>query len=938
VLPLAKRVRHIWLEPTQSTERVPDTWEFTLPAPVDARIELTSEMQGTLVLVNDDHQLTPIAQLPPARGWKGKLPAGRYRLEATCVRPNNQLPYEVAVWPEQLVAGLDRTVTAPVSVPVSVGRDGLVQLSSFGSADVRARLYDDQGHLIAGNDDGPDDWNFQIQARVRAGTYRLQVDPVGTAPAKVLVPRPTPTKQPNYYGDYGEEATPTASATPLSATCSVSMRAPDEVEQPALSLPASTEVSLSQAVQLHPLSLAENGGLLLVAAQSSEGVGLAVEAAEGNGWRAISSTVGRAARLEVAVRSEQAYRLRLWSADGRATAVQLRAVTINPPPVTERQLQGGVALVPVPALEPRTGVVAVQLDRPGVFRLKGAAGATRACSSSDAPCEVLPNDLVTANESVLWLVADLAKGAKQKAAATRVLLAPGTEESLQFEVATQRPVVCDVENQAGGPVLALATSMSGQPGVRLVERADAPSTRPGNQGIAVGTWSAAAVTLTTQQPAAVVWSASGTGEPIVIRLQQLNFAEPTAEPVAWGSRDMTVAGITARSLDLPPGPKRLRLSLQNATVAVLSEGDRVTSVHWRGNEPLEETIEGTADRLTVLHTRAAADSLHIDLLPIAAADIVPPLARSAPYVRADLRAGVQRLAVAAAQSEPERPRTLHVRTANPDGQAAPVLMGADGRITRAADLPVPGSGGTLLVSHGPGLVLAWIDQRGEEAQDLWGQAPLPTETRLGPPTVVTLSGIVQALQFHPSQPLMLHVRTSTPVVTLLKRGDAAPEVEVHPTGTVLDAYLADERTLLGLRAIGGSTLSGTAEVTTSPVTPIREGLGPEVLLAAGATRLFSFTVTQDGPVGIGVRANPDVVECTLLDRSGKRLGSGVVQMPTLKPGTYLLALHVPPEVGPVTARPALAGVELPSTGPPEDVVRSYMKAATAPPARIGEEE
>ncbi|HUJ25457.1 MAG TPA: hypothetical protein VLW85_05530, partial [Myxococcales bacterium] len=220
------------------------------------------------------------------------------------------------------------------------------------------------------------------------------------------------------------------------------------------------------------------------------------------------------------------------------------------------------------------------------------------------------------------------------------------------------------------------------------------------------------------------------------------------------------------------------------------------------------------------------------------------------------------------------------------------------------------------------------DRPGQEAQDLWGNTSLPTETTLGPPAVVPLNSVVQTLRFNPTQPALLHVRTATPVVTLLKRGDGIPNVAVHASGTVLDAYLADEPTLLGLRAIGGGILFGTAEVTTSPVTPIGEGLGPEVLLAAGASQLFSFTVPQEGPVGIGVHANPDVVECTLLDSGGTRLGSGVVQMPTLKPGTYLLELHAPVDAGPVVARPAVAGIELPSTGPPAEVVQGYMKLAT----------
>ena len=154
---------------------------------------------------------------------------------------------------------------------------------------------------------------------------------------------------------------------------------------------------------------------------------------------------------------------------------------------------------------------------------------------------------------------------------------------------------------------------------------------------------------------------------------------------------------------------------------------------------------------------------------------------------------------------------------------------------------------------------------------------------------------------------------------------------MHAAGAALDTYIAGEPVQLGLRALGGGTLWGTAEVTASRVTKIGEGLGPERLLPAGGTALFSFTVTREGPVGIGVRASPDVVSCTLLDAQGKRLGTGVVQMPTLQPGTYLLELRTPPESGPVAVRPALAGIELPGTGPPDEVVRGYMAMAGAVP-------
>lgn len=80
-------------------------------------------------------------------------------------------------------------------------------------------------------------------------------------------------------------------------------------------------------------------------------------------------------------------------------------------------------------------------------------------------------------------------------------------------------------------------------------------------------------------------------------------------------------------------------------------------------------------------------------------------------------------------------------------------------------------------------------------------------------------------------------------------------------------------------------------------------------------------------IGIGVRADSDVVEATLLDAAGKRLGSGVVQMLELDAGTYFLALHVAEDAEPARVRAAVVGLKKPDTGPPEDVIRRYLEEA-----------
>jgi hypothetical protein len=131
--------------------------------------------------------------------------------------------------------------------------------------------------------------------------------------------------------------------------------------------------------------------------------------------------------------------------------------------------------------------------------------------------------------------------------------------------------------------------------------------------------------------------------------------------------------------------------------------------------------------------------------------------------------------------------------------------------------------------------------------------------------------------------------------------------------------------------VGGGALSATAEFTASRVTPVGEGLGPEVLLAPGDSRLFSFEVKQEGMVGVGVHASSDVIESELLSSTGKSLGKGTVQKFNLKPGIYLLALQAPAQGVPVRAQAAVVGIVPPGTDPPEDVIRKYFGPEEAPP-------
>jgi hypothetical protein len=907
-LPLETQVGHVWVEPEgpegliEGAPRPPDLWQFEVPAKVHAAVELTDEMQGKITRLDATAGGgADIGSVPPGRAWKGELEPGRYQLATECSRRNSRVHYQVTVHTDEVVTGLERKMTAPGEVQVAVGRESLVELTSIAPADVRARLIDADGHTVAENDDRPDDWNFLLFQRLAPGRYTLKVEPVGVKTTEVRI----------------------------------AMRSPAEVEKAATPLPIRENLQLGSDVLLRPLPVGAKADLLLVAARSKDSLGLSVETLDGKVWRTVGTSIAREAHLEIPLSGKGEYRLRLWSLDRHETPVRLLAAAIVAPRLSEKELRGGGHLPAVAGFDPPLAAGVVVLDRPGVFRFADVGEGARDLRGSGAPGSPL-TALGVAGGAVLsspgerfWLVRD-GKGARP-VKAERVTVGIGLDAGTQFPVPAGTAVTADLAEGkgAGGPVLALATSPSGQPGVRVGESGeDTKGIEPAATVMAVGPRTAVSVALAPRHPVARVWQA-GEAEGIEeLRLSTVRFPPVTAEKASWGVLDGHLDGIAARRLDLPAGSRKLRLALGESTVAVLSRGDIVVSTHWQGGAPFEELLdEGASDRLTILHTGPGSDPYTVELLPRDNTEEAQSLSSGPPFERSLDRSGTLRIVL----PEVTRPTatTLHVRGAG----AEVTLLGRDGSVTRGADVPA-GRGGVALVRHGPGLLLAWLGGPDDETASLWPAAERGGQAKVAPPASVPLSGRFADLTFAGSKPRILHLRTAVPLATLLHRPDGSPdEVEVHAEAGRLDAFLPAGETRLGLRSLAGAQLSGVAEITETPVTTIGEGLGPEVLLPAGGSRWFSFHVERKGPIGVGAHASSDVVEIELFDRGGHRLETkaegGVVRMPELAPGDYLLALSSPAAAAPVKARPALAGLKLPDTGPPADVIRQYLQEAGA---------
>lgn len=575
-LALNTKVEYLWLEPDKGGARTPDQWDFVLPAAVETRIQLDGDLTGRLLRL--DGEKAEVGSLAPRRGWNGRLAEGRYRIELVASRVNNRLPYALEVRPQALVPGLSQHIEAPAKIPLAVGASrlvdakgaqmgpegtrGLVELTSLGTADVRARLLDADGRLVAAGDDRQGDWNFHLAQFLAPGDYSLVVDPVGTRSAKTLVRL---------------EARPGVKAT-------------------AQELPFTRTLNLGRDVQVLPLSLPSSGELLIVGAQSKESLGLAIEVERDGDWYPLAGDTGLRPRLALALPLLGQARLRLWSLDRRGYPAEVAAAVAGQA-TTEEALSRGLELSPISGL----GVVAthVRLSAPGTFRL--APEPIRVARAAGQPLMSYPGHLTATAGSDLWLMAEApAAGARLKI--ERITL---NDSPLQLEIAPDRPAVMDLESP--GLVLVRAKAALGQPlATMLSDQGIAGQTLAGAEALTLG--------LTKGRTGIRVWP--GSGQTTEVQLQRLAYARPQAQELGFGMLDGDLVAGEVKALSLPAGAKRLRIAATPGVAAALISGDSVSSLHWGGAEALSEAFDTTANLLYLLPGTTETAGFSLELLPL----------------------------------------------------------------------------------------------------------------------------------------------------------------------------------------------------------------------------------------------------------------------------------------------------------------------------------
>ncbi|MEM1176769.1 MAG: hypothetical protein AAGM22_00365 [Acidobacteriota bacterium] len=859
-LDFGARATHRWLEPEDGGERVPDAWRFHLPAGADVDVEISEAMVGELVRLGAADSGTADQTVAEVEGGASThaLGAGQYELRLRSARRDNRVDYAVEVASRQLLAGQRRAVhlkpgEPPVRLELRVEDPALVELRSFGQLDVRARLFDAVGATagaapLAAADDRPGDWNFRLARRLDPGVYHLEVEPVtggGWTWVHMNVPRESTLE-------------PLALATEARAV----------------------DVEPGDGAVRVPLRMPAEADLVTATFDSPENIRVTLEL----DGRPVAAREGRRGALWLPVATGRDLVLRVDSLDqsGNVAKLELAATTAR------RGGEGRLSVKASPALGDR-GVVAVDLERPGCFRVTGAAGDVESAPAVGVGPSPLAG-VASSVSGVLYLAAPSGStfglerfSVRAGAGPTRLRIPAGGE------------AVCDVD--ADGPALVEARGL-GAP-VSLSFGAEF-----GDQGLA----DTSALLLPTAPGALRL--RSGDGAELEVDIEARAVPPGAGAAFGWGRSESAVEAGRALDLQLPPGPKRLRLSLSRGLAAELADGRTV----WARSSGLDMVLATGGSTLRVVDVAGSGGRVAVDA---AQAKPTRPLGQGTPLERR-VAGGVRVEAEVAPGVAGQRLRT---------SGAEATWLGADGRIRRGADLPISDVGGRLRLETADdagdaALAVAWTEAAGRSPFAVSGEA-----REVEVPSQTALDGATAAFTVRTAEPSVLTVRAPSPAVATVERPGGDRDLSIHPQSLRLDVALPAGESRLELRSLAGERLRGELDLRRSPIERLAEGLGDPILLGGGETRFFAVELTEPGDLGFGVNADADVVEARLYDDAGRVVGAGVAQMHRLHTGRYLLALSLPIGQAPVAVSPAVVGLEKPGSGPPPDLVQNYLRLA-----------
>lgn len=889
-----------WSEERDSSgSRLPAVFVFRMPARAPCQVVLTD---GFTAVVRDVEKGDSVAT------WKGArrttVGRGTYRIEVLADKEQNLASYQLSVRTEDLLAGLSHRLTnlsSPRNVTVRVGSQSVVELFSQGMADVAGALYDRSGRELAANDDDTRNWNFRISRVLSPGVYTLRVEPRASSQGLTTVTMTTLVD--TVHKQWGGEG-----ARPL---------------------------ELGGRIHVFPVTVDDKHNLISVTARKGSRTGCRLERMDSSGAR-VAESEGNTVRLAAPVTPGATYRVSVWSVDHLDESIELDIRQGQWKDLALGALRRGRRVRALSAGAESFAWVRVDLgdDSLGHFRVRTVPRPVWVSSSSqrDRGFELADRGVVSSLKRYLWIGCAFDGRERPRIHLDPVRLGEeyrtevrGAARAFALPPAKGRVAVVKARMDPGRPACGIAGSSAPD--------ALYPAGIAVRPGLCLDRRTALTVALESDPRTCVMWNSSENARAQTafagIECELFPYEEETA--IGPGYANLPCDSASAHRLRLKGNdPLRVRVALPPGGVAVRTEPDGSRGVWAAGDGVVPCELYARGGEITIVNTGPAAD-IGIECLKAFDTSMpTGPLTIQKPSSeRSYATSGVERIPLGpAANTLADMTLGYHgaVRRVDwwtPDGTLVADVQPGDTLCVPHPDGASNKGGGYLAVDHDPGLVK--VDLCSGDPRDCrWGlESPPRRPRRLDGPATMRIADEVQWIELTVSDTQHVAVDVDRPcVATLLREGERSSS-PVALEGLDADLPLLPGRWSMGIRAPGGGqALSGAKlNVSVKPTVLLREDSPPKLSLAPGDTRILRFVLTKKRRIGLGIRANREVVRATLLTPAFEVLAEGQQQFIELPEGLYFVRLSVPRGAGSTVCTVHLVGQKPPPDTPPESVIR-----------------
>ena len=865
-----REIHHVWRE---EPERSPDVFVLNVPDPVSTTISLAENME--VELLRNGNESVSVIQGGEPKTVNFQLP-GRYEFRVRSIEENDRLPYTLLVHTRQLISGLvHRVGDLPASFTVRVGDDSLVDVFSFGTTDVKAGLWS-ENQLIAQNDDMKDDWNFRISKRLKAGTYLLKLEQVGSdSPEEIEVGM---TKRQGKF------------SPPLEFPFTVET----ELGKDVFSIPFMT----NDTEQLVHCSLSGPGSMKLALFKDD---------------RLLAETDRE---LFIPLLPHTSYTFLLWRLDQSTGTVSLN---VEPLPIQKFSVSSS-GQIDLQAPENILAAFKLMNAEKVSYTIRGHAPLLLFSPRlEEALKNVGDTPVVTENNSG-WLVW---KRASQQ---DRLTMTPFSLSRKDAQVVTLRQSMLpfDMEQPLDVPMLFEIESVTSTLGA-MMRSQKYHGTNALNW---FGMWmepSRTFVAIPGQgNYRGTIWSTGAEPpEQERVRVKQRSF--PLKHQEDWGDfarHEGEIQPGASHKIRLIPGSQTLNLLLSEDLVAFVWQNGQTDDMAVATQGNLQRQLNVTGGELFLLNIGQQTAVYRIEKQE-SISERVRPLAADTGFEEMFPSPGTVVLKI----HDADKP--IYVTGDDINSR----FLQQNGQVLKKQGSVVSylGGSGLLEVSYKPGYVRIWQSEPEKKHQRFFGLLPDRAAKGLQESAVV-LKNTAQHWTFLLEQPTYIIADANAPGITaLISQGQVlTTSVGSGSIGRQLEYFLPSGEYELWTRPLEGLRQNG--ELRLHKILPYaldEQSISKNWLIQAGETHMFSFRVTNLAKVGVGVQTESDQLETKLFDPDFNLIAEGPFIIQKMKVGEYIFTVKTASQDSPpIQYRPVVFGHHGSQQGIPAEVMEQYQQLST----------